>query len=424
MDDLHYLGGGVVSVLTWQHRRAMNLLREDERRRHPELFRDELTARVWDYRSRARLFGLPLVHWRSFGQVRRPGEKIQPAVGWIAIGEKAYGILYAGGGIAVGGISTGGLSIGLLSFGGFSIGLLALGGFSLGGLALGGAAIGLVASGGMALGWRAAQGGLVAAHELACGGAALGNHVNDAVARDFFINHHWLDFHSSRPAQPFFGSSASGLWLSRWLYGYGFAGKWKAARNKIDFFTMQNSKIKKLLAAILALQIFTAFADPVSDRITVTVRGKGPDVVLIPGLASSGAVWDATAKQLENRFRLHIVQGAGFAGSPVRANATGAILQPTVDALDFYIKTNHLQSPDIIGHSLGGLVGMMLVLQHPEDAGKLMVVDSLPFFGVLSGAKNVAAVTPQAAMMRDFILNQTQAAYARLEKNNFSEFRW
>jgi pimeloyl-ACP methyl ester carboxylesterase len=31
-------------------------------------------------------------------------------------------------------------------------------------------------------------------------------------------------------------------------------------------------------------------------------------VVLIPGLASSSAVWDATATRLEGRYRLHIVQ--------------------------------------------------------------------------------------------------------------------
>jgi hypothetical protein len=37
----------------------------------------------------------------------RPGEKIQPAIGWIACGERAYGILYASGGIAVGGIASG-----------------------------------------------------------------------------------------------------------------------------------------------------------------------------------------------------------------------------------------------------------------------------------------------------------------------------
>jgi RNA polymerase sigma factor (sigma-70 family) len=188
---------------SWRHNRMMMRLREEEQQCHPELFRAKPPLETFEYRSRATLFGLPLVHWRSFGKVRKPGEKVQPAIGWIACGERAYGILYASGGIAVGGISTGGLSIGLLSFGGLSIGLLAVGGFAIGALALGGGAIGWVASGGMALGWHAAMGGMVAAHELALGGAALGNHVNDAVAREFFLRHRWLDFTQAGPRNLF-----------------------------------------------------------------------------------------------------------------------------------------------------------------------------------------------------------------------------
>jgi pimeloyl-ACP methyl ester carboxylesterase len=179
---------------------------------------------------------------------------------------------------------------------------------------------------------------------------------------------------------------------------------------------MYNLKLKILVAAVMALQLGVTFADPVSERITATVRGNGPDVLLIPGLASSSAVWDATAKQLENHYRLHIIQVAGFAGSPARANASGAVLQPTVDAIDLYIKTNQLKSPKIIGHSLGGLAGMMLAVQHPEDVGKLMVVDSLPFFGVLGGANDVTAAAPQAAAMRDYVLTESQDAYAQGER--------
>ncbi len=188
---------------TWRHHRTMQQLRETEQQSHPELFRAKPPLEAFEYRSCATLFGLPLVHWRSFGKMRKPGEKILPAIGWIAFGERAYGILYASGGIAVGGIATGGLSIGLLSFGGLSIGLLTFGGFAIGVVALGGGAIGYIASGGMALGWHAAMGGMVAAHELACGGAALGNHVNDAVAREFFQSHRWLDFTQAGPRNLF-----------------------------------------------------------------------------------------------------------------------------------------------------------------------------------------------------------------------------
>jgi pimeloyl-ACP methyl ester carboxylesterase len=178
---------------------------------------------------------------------------------------------------------------------------------------------------------------------------------------------------------------------------------------------IHRSKWIVLLTVALTGQVFTAAADAVSDRITVTVRGHGPDVLLIPGLATSSAVWDATASHLENRFRLHIIQVAGFAGAPPQANAQGPVMQPTVDAIDSYIKTHKLQAPRVIGHSLGGLMGGMLAFQHPEDVGGLMIVDSLPFYGALFGAKDPGTATPQAAAMRDSILAQTQDDYAKGE---------
>src|ERR1700722_3453451 len=129
---------------------------------------------------------------------------------------------------------------------------------------------------------------------------------------------------------------------------------------------MRQTTFAAFLTGFLVLSVSMAVADPMPDRITVTVRGQGPDVILIPGLACSGAVWDATAKRLEGHYRLYIVRLAGFAGAPTGANAQGPIIQPVVDALDAYIKTNKLKSPGIIGHSLGGLMGMMLAQQHPE----------------------------------------------------------
>jgi pimeloyl-ACP methyl ester carboxylesterase len=180
---------------------------------------------------------------------------------------------------------------------------------------------------------------------------------------------------------------------------------------------MRKPTLTTLLIGALTWQVGAAMAEPLSERITVTVRGQGPDVVLIPGLACSSAVWDATAKRLEGRYRLHIVQVAGFAGALPRANAQGPILQPTVDAIDAYIKTNKLQAPKVIGHSLGGLIGLMLSLQHPEDTSKLMLVDSLPFFSVLLGAKDAAEAAPLAAGMRDRILAQTPDDYAQSETN-------
>jgi pimeloyl-ACP methyl ester carboxylesterase len=150
-----------------------------------------------------------------------------------------------------------------------------------------------------------------------------------------------------------------------------------------------------------------------APRFTVTVTGQGPDVILIPGLASSSAVWDATVKQLEGRYRLHVIQVAGFAGAPVGGNAEGPVIQPSVEALDGYIRSARLKAPAVIGHSMGGLMGLMLARQHPEDVGRLMVVDSLPFYAVVfAPTATVESVKPQAAALRDMAEKSTPEAWA------------
>jgi pimeloyl-ACP methyl ester carboxylesterase len=168
------------------------------------------------------------------------------------------------------------------------------------------------------------------------------------------------------------------------------------------------SLLAVIVAIVTALSVAHSRAETVrfpnaeTARFSVTVTGSGPDVILIPGLASSAAVWDGTVAKLKDHYRLHVLNVSGFAGEPAAANATGDILNPEVEAIHAYIAANHLKSPIVVGHSLGGLLSLMLAKAHPEDAGKVVVADALPFIGVLFGpTATVDMVKPQAAAMRD-----------------------
>ncbi len=144
----------------------------------------------------------------------------------------------------------------------------------------------------------------------------------------------------------------------------------------------------------------TPFPDAASERFSVTVTGSGPDVILIPGLASSAATWDSTVAHLKAHYRLHVLNLAGFAGEPAGANATGDILPAEVEAIDAYIKANHLK-PVVVGHSLGGTLTLMLAKAHPEDASKIVIVDALPYIGLLFGpTATVDMVKPQAQALK------------------------
>jgi len=160
---------------------------------------------------------------------------------------------------------------------------------------------------------------------------------------------------------------------------------------------------------------------PASDRIIVTVTGQGPDVILIPGLASSAHVWDATVAHISAHHRVHVVQVAGFAGTPAGSNASGPVFEPVVEAIHSYIAANHLQSAAVIGHSLGGTIALRLAIAHPGDAGKMMIVDSLPYIGMMFGPQmTVPMVLPQATMIRDQTVNGTQEAYAAAEPSQMA----
>jgi len=159
----------------------------------------------------------------------------------------------------------------------------------------------------------------------------------------------------------------------------------------------------------------TPFPDTAAERFSVTVTGSGPDIILIPGLASSAATWDGTVAHLKAHYRLHVLSIAGFAGEPAGANAAGEVVAPTVEAIDAYIKTNHLK-PIVIGHSLGGTMGLMLAKAHPEDVARLIIVDALPYAGVMfNPAATVDIVKPYAAVMKSKIEAMSDDAFKTQE---------
>ena len=133
---------------------------------------------------------------------------------------------------------------------------------------------------------------------------------------------------------------------------------------------------------------------------SVQVSGQGQDMVLIPGLASSGAVWDATVAHYSEHYRCHVLTLAGFAGTPPVA---GDMLDQAEEGLSRYIVAQHLDHPVIVGHSLGGVLALRLAEDHPAQVGRLVIVDSLPALG----ATRIPHATPA----------QLQAAAAQARDN-------
>lgn len=170
-------------------------------------------------------------------------------------------------------------------------------------------------------------------------------------------------------------------------------------------------------SAVLATQ---AFAEPAaaiqtapfaSDRLSVEVIGSGPDIILIPGLASSREVWRPLATRLAATHRVHLVQLAGFAGEPW-SHGDGPFVAPEVEELARYIAEAGLDKPAVIGHSMGGLSGLLLAQSNPDRVGRLMIVDALPFYSALFGPTvTVETARPVAAQLAAAMIAADEATY-------------
>lgn len=162
------------------------------------------------------------------------------------------------------------------------------------------------------------------------------------------------------------------------------------------------------LFALAASALIPAFAAGFeSDRISVTVEGEGSDVILIPGLNSSPRVWREMMRAVPGH-RYHLVQVSGFAGQARGGNVEGAVAAPVAEEIARYSAAGGLKKPAVIGHSMGGTIGLMLAARHPDLPSRLMVVDMIPFLGAMFGPPGTTAdsVKPQA----DSLLMQMRAA--------------
>ncbi|TGE08299.1 alpha/beta fold hydrolase [Hymenobacter fodinae] len=135
---------------------------------------------------------------------------------------------------------------------------------------------------------------------------------------------------------------------------------------------------------------------------TVQVVGKGQPMLLIPGLTCPGAVWNETVAHYQKQYQCHVVSLAGFGGTPALPN-TQQFLQQVRDQLLAYIKTQKLTRPVVVGHSLGGFMGLWLSTTQPDSVGPLVIVDSLPF---LAAIQNPSLTAEQAKPMAENMRQQ------------------
>jgi pimeloyl-ACP methyl ester carboxylesterase len=135
----------------------------------------------------------------------------------------------------------------------------------------------------------------------------------------------------------------------------------------------------------------------------VTVTGKGPAMLFIPGLTSGGAVWNEIVAAFADRYECHVFTLAGFAGqAPVVADSTWLVRMR--DAIIAYAREKRLDRPVLVGHSLGGFLALDIAATVPSLPRAVINVDGLPFTpGAMIPAATLESARPMAMQMRQMM---------------------
>jgi aminoacrylate hydrolase len=101
------------------------------------------------------------------------------------------------------------------------------------------------------------------------------------------------------------------------------------------------------------------------------LMGAGPPLLMIAGIASDGASWGPLTPLLAERFRLILVDNRG-AG---RTRCEGPLRLADM-AGDCAALLDHLGvlKADVVGHSLGGYLGLLLAQNHPTRVRRLVTM--------------------------------------------------
>lgn len=171
-----------------------------------------------------------------------------------------------------------------------------------------------------------------------------------------------------------------------------------------------------LLASLASLSTFALAKD--HGGLSVTVQGEGRPVLMIPGLNSSAQTWTDTCQALQaDGVQCHLVQLPGFAGLPPRPQVVAGeepFLPTMRDLLLAYIEREQLEQPAVVGHSLGGMLTLMMAMERPDALGPLVIVDSLPFFpAAMNPQATEESSRPMADAMREGMRSQDDETYVR-----------
>lgn len=99
--------------------------------------------------------------------------------------------------------------------------------------------------------------------------------------------------------------------------------------------------------------------------------GAGPPLLLLAGLASDGASWGPLTPLLAERFRVILIDNRGSGRTRAGGELTIADMADDARALLDHLD---IREASVVGHSLGGALGLILSASHPTRVRRLVTM--------------------------------------------------
>lgn len=118
-------------------------------------------------------------------------------------------------------------------------------------------------------------------------------------------------------------------------------------------------------------------------RNNVTVKGKGKQrVIFAPGFGFDQKVWEAVSESFEDDFQVILFDYVGFGNSDLLAYTPKRYSSIYGYVEDLLAICNDMDLSDAIfvGHSVGGMIGMLASIQQPELFSNLVMIGPSPSF--------------------------------------------
>jgi pimeloyl-ACP methyl ester carboxylesterase len=102
-------------------------------------------------------------------------------------------------------------------------------------------------------------------------------------------------------------------------------------------------------------------------------EGRGDPLVLVHGAGTSGAIWRRVAPLLSRHRRVLSPDVPGYGDSP--AAGPGFVLERVAERLAAGLDDAGVEAPyDLIGHSMGGALSILLAAAYPDRVRRLVLV--------------------------------------------------